>query len=286
MNENKLKLIRLVTRLFLKIGGRKILHSIGIDETKLADDFVKRATGNNRFIEIHGLKIKKNRTARLTILTGENEPSTTSIVEKEVKTGMTVLDLGANFGWFSLICSKIIGESGHVYAFEPDPHLIETLKDNLKLNNMKNVSVIPFAVSNKSDKARLSLNDSYPTRNRLESKTLFENTIDVKTISMDEFCEQNNLKVDFIKMDIEGSEVKAVEGMKKIILENQNIKMILEFNPKAISDVGSSPEDLVAFLEQYDLTFEIIDEHKKDILKPITKKQLLKSETVNLFCHK
>ena len=123
MNENKLKLIRLVTRFFLKIGGRKILHSIGIDETKLADDFVKRAMGNNGFIEIHGLKIKKNKTARLTILTGENEPSTTSIVEKEVKTGMTVLDLGANYGWFSLICSKIIGESGHVYSFEPDPRV-------------------------------------------------------------------------------------------------------------------------------------------------------------------
>jgi hypothetical protein len=119
-----------------------------------------------------------------------------------------------------------------------------------------------------------------------ESKTLFENCIDIDTISIDEFCEQNDVKVDFIKMDIEGSEVKAFEGMKKTFLKNPKIKMIVEFNPQAISDVGSSPEDFITFLEQYGLIFEVIDENKKNKLNPITKKQLLKSNVVNLFCHK
>jgi len=87
-------------------------------------------------------------------------------------------------------------------------------------------------------------------------------------------------------MDIEGSEVKAFEGMKKIFLNNPKIKLVVEFNPEAISDVGSSTEDFITFLEQYGLIFEVIDEHKKGRLNPITKKQLLKSEVVNLFCHK
>jgi len=286
MNESKLKLIRLFSKIFLSLGGRRILRSMKIDETKIADNLVKRATGNNVIIEIHGIKIRKSKTARLTILTGENEPSTTALIEKELKTGMNFLDIGANYGWFTLISSNIVERTGHVYAFEPDPNLMEILKDNVKLNNLKNVSFLPLAVSNKSGNAKLSLNTSYPTRNRVDSKTLFENTIDVDTISIDEFCEQNNVKVDFIKMDIEGSEVKALEGMKKTFLDNPKIKMVIEFNPQAISDVGSSPEDFADFLEQYGLTIEVIAKHKKGKLKLITKKQLLKSNVVNLYCHK
>jgi len=286
MNERKLKSIRLFSKIFLSLGGRRILRSMSIDETKIADNLVKRATGNNVIIEIHGIKIRKSKTTRLTILTGENEPSTTALIEKELKTGMNFLDIGANYGWFTLISSKIVGKTGHVYAFEPDPNLMETLKDNVKLNNLKNVSFLPLAVSNKSGNAKLSLNTSYPTRNRVDSKTLFENTIDVDTISIDEFCEQNNVKVDFIKMDIEGSEVKALKGMKKTFLNNPKIKMVIEFNPQAISDVGSSPEDFADFLEQYGLTIEVIAEHKKGKLKLITKKQLQKSNVVNLYCHK
>lgn len=286
MNKNKLKIIRLFSKIFLALGGRRILRLMSIDETKIADKLVKSVISTNEIIEIHGIKITKSKTARLTILTGENEPSTTALIEKELKPGMNILDLGANFGWFTLISSKIVGKTGHVYALEPDPNLIRTLKDNVKLNDLDNVSYFPLAASNKSGTAKLSLNASYPTRNRVESKTLFENCIDIDTISIDEFCEQNDVKVDFIKMDIEGSEVKAFEGMKKTFLNNPKIKMIVEFNPQAISDVGSSPEDFITFLEQYGLIFEVIDENKKNKLNPITKKQLLKSNVVNLFCHK
>jgi len=286
MNKNKLKIIRLSSKIFLNLGGRRILRLMSIDETKIADRLVKGVTDNNEIIEIHGLKIKKSKTARLTILTGENEPSTTALIEKELKPGMNVLDLGANYGWFTLISSKIIGNTGHVFSFEPDPNLMKTLKENVALNDLTNVSFFPVAISNISGNAKLSLNPDYPTRNKVNSKTLLENTINIDTISVDEFCEQKDLKVDFIKMDIEGSEVKAFEGMKKTLLNNPKIKMIVEFNPHAISDVGSSPEDFITFLQQYGLIFEVIDEHKKDRLNPITKKQLLKSDVVNLFCHK
>jgi len=93
MSEYKLKLIRIFSKIFLSIGGRSILHLMNIDETKIADNLVKRSMGKNTIIEIHGIKIRKNKTARLTILTGENEPSTTALVEKELKSGMSFLDI-------------------------------------------------------------------------------------------------------------------------------------------------------------------------------------------------
>jgi len=283
---SKLFFIRILSKFAMKLGGRKILRTMGIDETKLADKFVKSVTPSNGIIEVNGLKIKASKTARMTILTGENEPSTTSLIKKELKPGMRVLDLGANFGWFTLISSKIVGESGHVYAFEPDPSLMESLKTNVKLNKMNNVSFVPLAVSNKSGTGKLSLNPTYPTRNRLDSKIPLENTVDVNTISIDDFCEKNHVIVDFIKMDVEGSEVKALEGMKKTILASPKIKIVSEFNPGAISGVGSSPEDFINFLEQHGFTIKKIDENKKEILKTIKKEEFTKSDVCNLYCFK
>jgi len=103
---SKLFFIRILSKFAMKLGGRKILRTMGIDETKLADKFVKSVTPSNGILEVNELKIKANETARMTILTGENEPSTTSLIKKELKPGMLVLDLGANFGWFTLISSK------------------------------------------------------------------------------------------------------------------------------------------------------------------------------------
>jgi len=287
MNENKLKLIQSFSRVFLRIGGRRFLRMIGIDETKLADIFLKQMSENNEIIHIHGLKIKKSKTTRLSFLTGENEPEVTEILEKELKDGMKILDLGANFGWFTLIAAKKVGMSGNVYAFEPDPTLADALKTNVKLNNLDNVSIIPFAVSNKSSISKFSLNPLYPTRNRLESKTLSENIIDVKTISIDDFCEKNQLIVDFIKMDVEGSEVKALEGMKNTIISNPKLKIVTEFNQKAIVDVGSSPEDLINLLEGYGYTINEVIKNKNGYVKRVSKKKLLSNARVcNLYCYK
>ena len=93
-------------RFILKIGGRNFLRIIGIDETKAADFMVRQVLGKNEIYEVQGFKLKRGRTTRIPILTGEIDPAITSLIKKNVGKGMTVFDLGANFGWFSLIFSK------------------------------------------------------------------------------------------------------------------------------------------------------------------------------------
>jgi len=73
---------------------------------------------------------------------------------------MNVFDLGANFGWFTLVLSKTVGSSGRVYSFEADPSLVNILKENVKLNNFSNISILSFAVSNKNCVSKFSLNES------------------------------------------------------------------------------------------------------------------------------
>lgn len=75
------------------------------------------------------------------ITRGIYEPRETNLFKKIVRHGMTVIDLGANIGYYTLIASKLVGESGKVYAFEPEPDNFNILVKNININNLKNVVV-------------------------------------------------------------------------------------------------------------------------------------------------
>jgi len=283
----KIALGKFVFRSLIKLGIRKLIVSLGINETKIADYFVKQLIEEGGIYEIDGFKLKKGRTTRLPILTGEIEPSQTNLIKKLSNQECMFFDLGANFGWFTMVLSKLVGKSGRVYSFEADPFLVSILKENVKLNNLSNVSVQPFAISNRTGISKFSLNESYDTRNQLDSIVHSENTINAKITSLDEFCKKENLgKVDFIKMDIEGSEPKALEGMRKIIIDNPHLKIITEFNQTAMTSVGSSPERFINLLQEAGFTTEEINEKTPGKLKKISKEKLLKKNVCNCYCYK
>ena len=287
MNKTKSMIIRPIVKFILKIGGRNFLRTIGIDEAKAADFMVRQVLGDGETYEVQGFKLKRGRTTRIPILTGEIDPAITALIKKNVHKGMTVFDLGANFGWFSLIFSKLVGSSGHVYTFEADPTLIKTINENVKLNKLDNVTVIPKAISNKSGISEFSLDETYDTRNQLDAKSPKGKVIKIETISLDEFCNENWLKqVDFIKMDIEGSEPKAIQGMKKIILSNPTLKIVTEFNQYAIKSVDSSPQEFLELLVEMGLEFKEIDEKNTGTLNIISKEELLAKQVCNLYCYR
>lgn len=288
----KLRLIRCISKFLLKIGGRSLSsHSSPFLPLiyKTADLVLKGAGLESEIFEIQGFKIKRGRTTRLLILTGESpEQSTIALIKNEVKNGMHVFDLGANIGWFTLIFSKLIGDSGHVYAFEPDPYTFKILEENIELNKLKNVSIFQLAVSNKVGVAKFHLVKNQDAANVLESKTKTDNCLDVKTTTLDEFCTDHNTKIDFLKMDVEGSEPKVFEGMKNVIVANPKIKIISEFYPIGIIDVGSSPEDYLNSLELAGFIINQIDEKNLGKFKPAQKEELLRSRkfSFNVYCYR
>jgi len=213
----KLKLIRFLSKNFLKIGGKSLASNNSALTPimyKIADFVIKKTNLENEIFKIQGFKIKKGRTTRQLILTGEfHEPSAISFIKKEVKNGMHVFDLGANIGWFTLVFSKLVGDTGHVYSFEPDPYTFKILEENIELNKLKNVSIFQLGISNKIGISKFSLVENQDGANKLESKTNVENCIKIKTTTIDAFCMEHNTKVDFLKMDVEGSEPKVFEGI-------------------------------------------------------------------------
>ncbi len=124
------------------------------------------------------------------------------------KKGDIIIDGGSYPGDLSLYLSKLVGPSGKIYAFEPDKKNYDRLIENLKLNEVKNVFPVNEGLWNKKDILKMSGDDYAPSIGKEGEK--------VNVISIDEFAKKKNIKsLSFIKMDIEGAEIEALEGAKK-----------------------------------------------------------------------
>lgn len=136
----------------------------------------------------------------------------------KAKEGDVVLDLGGCWGDTAIYFADIVGESGKVYSFEFIPSNITVFKKNLELNDVLSeiITIVPQPVSNISD-VDVYYYDNGPSSKISSVEKLDVNGV-VKTLSIDDFVLRNNInKVDFIKMDIEGAELTALEGAKKTI---------------------------------------------------------------------
>jgi FkbM family methyltransferase len=134
------------------------------------------------------------------------------LLEKYVKLGMVVYDIGANAGFYTLLSAVLVGSTGKVFAFEPVPQNIFYIKKHLVLNKITNAVVVEKAVSDKISKLKFDLS-SNPSMGHLSE----EGNILVETISLDEFAKEGNPLPDLIKIDIEGDEFDALKGAKEIL---------------------------------------------------------------------
>jgi FkbM family methyltransferase len=160
-----------------------------------------------------------------------HEPATTELVVKEVKPGQTVVDIGANVGYFSLLFARAVGQDGIVHAFEPNPRLARILRYNLSLNGYRNVVVNQKAVSDRNGSARFYVPKQGHERSSLEPRHSSQ-IIDVATTKLDDYFEPKEDRVDWIKLDVEGHETKALKGMRAILRSNKGIRLIVEFIPE------------------------------------------------------
>lgn len=219
------------------------------------------------------------------------EPFETALFKKEIKTGQTVLDIGANIGYYTLIAVKLVGPRGKVYAFEPDPDNFFLLKKNVESNGYANVILVNQAVSDKTKTAKLFLNKTNKGDHRLYDSRDKRPSISVQTVKLDDFFKKLDKKINFIKMDIQGSEAGALEGLKLLIRKNPSVKLITEFWPYGINRAGHSPLGYLRTLKKIGFKLWEISEKEKTIL-PTQPENILKRCTpqnrnyTNLFCKK
>jgi FkbM family methyltransferase len=154
---------------------------------------------------------------------GIYEPEETRMIKSIVKEGMTVIDIGANIGYFSMLMANLVGPRGKVYSFEPNPKMFRRLQKNIEINtNLSGqITINQVAIGEKEGKANFFCPPpgSEGLGGLKDTKRIsIDNVINVDVITLDKFIDDKNVqKLDFIKLDVEGGEFDVLKGAKGIL---------------------------------------------------------------------
>jgi FkbM family methyltransferase len=187
-----------------------------------------------------------------------HEPILTRFINSFVRDGDTILDIGSNIGYYTLLFSRRVGPNGLVIAVEPEPSNFTLLTLNLQLNSVDNVRLYQVAIGDSIGEAILYISDfsnwhSLRTKNPEKTKG-----IRVPLTTIDALREDLNRPINLIRMDIEGFEIQAIKGGEQT-LKYDRPYLIMEVHPIQIGN----PNEVKMFLKQlialdYELQFFIL----------------------------
>ena len=223
------------------------LGLVGVDLTEVVKTYIQSVEFQKRnllkpsaseiaIIEKSNFKVcldLKDHAVGREVANGEYEPHVTKIFRTYLKPGMRVLDIGANIGYFSLLSSSLVGESGVVFAIEPNMNNCRFIQASKNLNNFTNISIMQFAAH--SSTGILSINSSFSngtTTCPSANLDILMTSNSVAAIQLDNIKEFDK-GIDLIKVDVEGAEYNALLGAKKLISKFRPI-IVTEFSPAAM----------------------------------------------------
>jgi FkbM family methyltransferase len=151
---------------------------------------------------------------------------------------------------YTLLAAQRVGPTGYVHAFEPTHHVAAKLVANIRLNGFGNVTVNEIAVSDCSSEATLYYVEDDGMNNILAPEPGYRHSMKVLTVTLDEYLDSRQTeKVDIIKMDIEGAELKALRGAARLLAGDDAPVVIVEINPRALAVGNATAAELVQLLE-------------------------------------
>lgn len=183
------------------------------------------------------------------------EPYVKKLLCSLIKQDMIVVDIGASTGYYTLLASKIMEESGLVFSFEPHPDRFRELTKNLQINKSNSVKAFNLALSDKKGEIK------FESKKGLISYGYFMRTekdagaITLKTLTLDSF----GIDPDIVKMDVEGAELEVLRGMKEILSKGK-VKIICEVHPSVLSFLGYNKKEIEEILQFYNYKIYSISE--------------------------
>lgn len=205
------------------------------------------------------------------------EPEETKWVYQYLKPGDTFVDVGANCGYYSFIASGIVGNTGSVYAFEPDPKPREILIWNRDKNQIGNICVSGLALGDKTEEKDLLIPD--PSEH-LNNSTFIPghhqpgSTQRTRITTLDKYAGEYGInQVNFIKIDIEGMEPAVIRGMQKLLTDKRVDYMLVELHDKALIPAGTNAIELDTFIRSYGfegIKCKVYGEFYRDVLYAAT----------------
>jgi FkbM family methyltransferase len=190
--------------------------------------------------------------ARDVCLVGSYEPQVTRVLTRLLSPGMTVVDVGANWGYFTLLAASRVGPTGRVVAFEPDPRMFRLLERNLALNAFPHVEALPVAAGRSAEALTLE-GYAADARNRGTSRVCDGEPADstsfvVPSGRMDELLREQGCVIDLIKIDVEGTEDAVLDGMRDGLCAGRYRRVLVELHPQLLAARGLTPDRCCAAL--------------------------------------
>ena len=180
-----------------------------------------------------------------------HEGNVINLMIEKINTSRCFVDVGANLGYYTILASKLMPD-GIVYAFEMDEYNYNLLNKNLNINRCKNINIYHAAVTDFSGVINYKNNLRRPnptlSMSTDNSKPKFGRIKSVQAVSLDDFFKDKRWIPEVIKIDVEGAEMKVLNGMQNI-LENSKIQLFLEIHPMRLKlKFQSSTNEVVSNL--------------------------------------
>ena len=220
------------------------------------------------------------------ILEGVWEEATESVLRSLVTPGMTVIEVGSNVGFFSLILAHCVGKNGRFVGFEADPELAMIARDNVEINGFHHQATIIEAAAGASDgKISFFRADRHRGNGTVLSdleqiphnRTDTRQELEVDLIRLDSYCHQANVVPDLIKIDAEGAESAILAGAHSCMQSMRPLTLVLEFAPRFVQTAGDDPTAFLDRLASAGFTLHVIDERKRT-MRPTSHNELLGRE--------
>jgi FkbM family methyltransferase len=164
---------------------------------------------------------------------GSYEIELQNVLARELKTGDVFYDIGANAGFFSVLAAKLVGATGHVFAFEPLPENMKSIKEQLSINHLEHCELVGKAVSDDSGPVSLTLacNNSMARVPDMQAGQTGadEGTLMVDAITLNDFIKDNPMP-SLIKIDVEGAEARVLTGADRLLNSPNPPKLLIELH--------------------------------------------------------
>lgn len=209
------------------------------------------------------------------LLDGYWETWMTQFFANIVKPGNVCVDIGANFGYYSVLLSALSGDTGKTIAVEPNPEIAQLLRMTSSINS-PGFLIAETALSNTTGELQLTIpNDLFGSATIVDQKimqTIDTISVKVKVKTFDELMEELNItKVDIIKMDVEGAEPLVFAGMEKLLKQKGDLQIVMEYSPY----LYEAPEDFTKYLFKHFDVFHLKDGLSEKPLPDSAMKELL-----------
>lgn len=189
------------------------------------------------------------------IYKNRNDAYEISLFKHLIKSGDTVINIGANVGFYDIIFLRLVHERGTLHSFEPDPVNFSYLKK--VTSGYKNIKIYNLAISDENKKLKLYVSSLFNTSHKTYLLEKYSSIIEIDSISVDNYI-NNKFIADFIKIDVEGAELNVLKGMSATIKSNPQLIIFMEYWPYGMAKANFNRMEMLSFIKSFDLNIYLI----------------------------